>query len=61
VAKKETLPPEVLKYFQKMGRRGGLLGGQARAAKLTPAQRSASAKKASQARWARTKAKPGNG
>lgn len=53
MAKKKALPPEVLDYFTKMGRRGGLIGGHARAEKLTPEQRSASAKKASQARWAK--------
>lgn len=34
-----------------LGRRGGLIGGKARAKKLTSAQRSAIAKKAAQARW----------
>lgn len=34
-----------------LGRKGGLKGGKARAAKLTDAQRSASAKKAAAARW----------
>ena len=34
-----------------LGRRGGLKGGRARAAKLTNSERSASAKKAAQARW----------
>ena len=34
-----------------LGRRGGLKGGKARAAKLTPEQRSESAKKAALARW----------
>jgi hypothetical protein len=33
------------------GRRGGQIGGAARAAKLTPEQRSASAQKAAEARW----------
>ena len=36
-----------------LGRRGGLKGGVARAASLTPAQRSASASKAVRARWAK--------
>jgi hypothetical protein len=36
-----------------LGRRGGLKGGHARAASMTKAQRSASAKKAAQARWAK--------
>ena len=35
-----------------LGRLGGLKGGKARAAKLTPEQRSEIAKKAAQARWA---------
>ena len=35
-----------------LGRLGGLKGGKARAAKLTPEQRSAIAKKAAAARWA---------
>ena len=34
-----------------LGRKGGLKGGKARAEKLTAKQRSASAKKAAQARW----------
>lgn len=34
-----------------LGRKGGLKGGKARAAKLTPEERSAAAKKAAQARW----------
>ena len=34
-----------------LGRRGGLVGGPARAKAMTAAQRSASAQKAAQARW----------
>ncbi len=34
-----------------LGRRGGLKGGKARAAKLTPEQRSEAARKAARARW----------
>lgn len=34
-----------------LGRKGGLKGGKARAAKMTPKQRAASAKKAAAARW----------
>jgi hypothetical protein len=37
-----------------LGRRGGLKGGKARAAKLTAEQRSEIAKKAAAARWAST-------
>jgi len=36
-----------------LGRKGGLKGGVARAAKLTPEQRSTSARKAVRARWAK--------
>jgi hypothetical protein len=38
-----------------LGRKGGEKGGPARAAKLTPKQRSESARKAVQARWAKAK------
>ena len=34
-----------------LGRKGGLIGGKARAAKFSPEQRSAIAKKAAAARW----------
>jgi hypothetical protein len=34
-----------------LGRRGGLKGGKARAAKLTPGERSAIARAAAEARW----------
>jgi hypothetical protein len=36
-----------------LGRKGGLKGGKARAAKLTPEQRSEAARKAATARWSR--------
>jgi len=36
-----------------LGRRGGLKGGKARAAKMTPEERSEAARKAVKARWAR--------
>ena len=38
-----------------LGRKGGKKGGPARAAKLTPKQRSESARKAVQARWTKAK------
>jgi hypothetical protein len=38
-----------------LGRRGGLKGGAARAAALTPKKRAAIAKKAAKARWSTTK------
>ncbi len=36
-----------------LGRRGGLKGGKARAAKMTPEERSEAARKAVKARWAK--------
>ena len=50
VAKKKKNPAAVA-----LGRKGGKKGGPARAAKLTPKQRSESARKAVQARWAKAK------
>jgi hypothetical protein len=38
-----------------LGRRGGLKGGKARAARLTPEQRTAIAKRAATARWSKRK------
>lgn len=38
-----------------LGRKGGLKGGKARAAKLTPEQRSEIARRAAATRWARQK------
>ena len=39
--------------YAAIGRKGGLKGGKARAEKLTPEERSAIARKAAKARWAR--------
>jgi hypothetical protein len=55
VMPRKKLPPEVLEYFVRMGKKGGASGGRARAAKMTAEARSASAKKAVEARWARAK------
>jgi len=52
IAKRKKDPAAVA-----LGRKGGKKGGLARAAKLTPAQRSESARKAVQARWAKAKTK----
>jgi len=41
------------KAAQLLGKLGGLKGGKARAAKLTPEQRKAIAQKAATARWAK--------
>ena len=42
-----------------LGRKGGKKGGPARAAKLTPEQRSESARRAVQARWAKARERQG--
>jgi len=51
----EGNPPEeeMRELTRRLGRRGGLKGGKARAEKLTKEQRSAIAKKAAEARWAK--------
>lgn len=46
-----------LRLHRDLGRRGGLIGGHARAANMTAEERSESARKAVQARWARVKKK----
>jgi len=54
---RNTVPAELREYLAKLGRKGGLKGGKARAANLTPEERSESARRAVQARWARAKRK----
>lgn len=44
--------PEKNPAAVELGRRGGLKGGKARAAKMTPEERSRAARKAARARWA---------
>jgi len=45
----------VQKYLAEIGRKGGLKGGKARAAGLSPRKRSAIAKRAAEARWKKKK------
>jgi hypothetical protein len=52
MAKKRKNPHAVA-----LGRKGGKVGGPARAAKMTPEQLSESARKAVNARWAKVKEK----
>jgi hypothetical protein len=52
---KKKLPPDIREYFVREGRKGGLKGGVARAAALTPERRREIALKAIQARWAKRK------
>jgi hypothetical protein len=46
-----TEDEEMRELARRLGRRGGLKGGPARAKKLTPEERSESARKAAKARW----------
>jgi hypothetical protein len=56
----KRLPKEIRSYFSKLGKKGGKKGGSARAANMTPEQRSESARNAVSARWAiaKTAVKP---
>jgi hypothetical protein len=54
-AMKRKLPEEAMEYFREQGAKGGKAGAKARMDKLTPAQRSAIAKKAAAARWSKVK------
>jgi len=49
------VPEGLREYLSKLGRKGGKKGGPARAAKMTPKERSESARKAVRARWDRKK------
>ncbi len=51
----ERLPAAFRAYFSKLGKKGGKKGGPARAASMTPEERSESARKAVMARWAKRK------
>jgi hypothetical protein len=51
MAKKPRIPEEALRFFREQGKRGGKIGGKARAESLTGEERSAIAKKAAAARW----------
>ena len=52
----EALPPDGKDPAAvALGRKGGLKGGKARAASMTPKQRTAAAKKAAAARWGKQK------
>ena len=49
-------PETVKEYLARIGRKGGLKGGTARAKKLSAKKRSEIARKASQSRWAKQRA-----
>ena len=50
-SEKRDIPPDVSAAAAALGRRGGLKGGPARAAALSPKKRSEIAKKAAETRW----------
>ncbi len=52
----DELPPEKNRAAAELGRRGGLKGGLARAARMTPEERADAARLAAEARWARIRA-----
>jgi hypothetical protein len=52
----EEAKPEKNPAAVELGRRGGLKGGRARAARLTPEEKSEAARRAAQSRWSRDKA-----
>jgi hypothetical protein len=52
----KRLPADVRAYFAKEGRKGGLIGGKARAESLSPERRKEIARAAIKARWAKHKA-----
>ena len=54
VRQDETPSESLRQAAAELGRRGGLKGGKARAASLTPEERSEIAKKAAKARWGKT-------
>lgn len=56
---KQKLSPELRAYFAKLGKKGGGKGGAARAANMTPDQRSEAARKAVQVRWDRERGEKG--
>jgi hypothetical protein len=47
----ESVSSEISRYMSQLGRRGGKIGGDARAAKLTPQRRKEIALRAASARW----------
>ncbi|MGF1472140.1 MAG: histone H1 [Rubrobacteraceae bacterium] len=51
--RKDQADKEIRELARKLGQRGGLKGGKARAEKLTPEERSEIARKAAEARWAK--------
>ena len=57
---KKRLPPEVLEYFKKQGRKGGRIGAKKVADEMTKEQRTVRAKKAAAARWSKGKGLAGS-
>ena len=51
--KPAKVPSPISEYLATIGRKGGLKGGKARAKKLSAKKRTAIAKKAAKARWAK--------
>ena len=52
---KFPMTKQLRKFYQQIGREGGLIGGRRTAANMTPEERTARARKAVAARWAKRK------
>jgi hypothetical protein len=59
VSMRKRLPPALREYFRKIGANGGKKGGAVRASRMTPQERSDSARLAVQARWEKRGSKLG--
>jgi hypothetical protein len=51
----KKIPAALSAYFAKIGKKGGKKGGAVRASRMTDEERSESARRAVQARWAKKK------
>ena len=52
---KRAVPAGLREYFAKIGKKGGKKGGTVRASRMTAEERSESARRAVEARWAKKK------
>jgi hypothetical protein len=53
----KSIPAGLSEYFARIGKKGGKKGGRVRASRMSAEERSESARRAIQARWATVKAK----
>lgn len=60
-SEEETKRSPISEYLAEIGRKGGKIGGAARASKLSPKRRSEIARKASRSRWNKAREYPHDG